>query len=111
MKNKAARSIMNLRQVPRARACGLVSDKRIVVKPKSVPITVANYFLFGIGLFILSFSRNHLLSMLGAVTAGYPIMRGYKIAKDRRLQLYSEEINRRMQNTEGRIDDPRLKGN
>jgi hypothetical protein len=51
-------------------------------------------------LFILSFSRNPIINTLAGVVsalAGFSIMRAYKIAKDRRLQLYGEEINRRMQ--------------
>ncbi|HWN57210.1 MAG TPA: hypothetical protein VNO74_03870 [Methylomirabilota bacterium] len=68
--------------------------------PKSVPLRVANYCLLGVGLFILSFSRNPIINALAGVVsalAGFSIMRAYKIAKDRRLQLYGEEINRRMQ--------------
>ena len=69
--------------------------------PKSVPLRVANYCLLGVGLFILSFSRNPIFHALGgglSALAGFSIVRAYKIAKDRRLQLYGEEINRRMQN-------------
>jgi hypothetical protein len=70
------------------------------VKPKSVPLTVINYCLLGVGFFILSFSQNPIFHALGgglSALAGFSIMRGYKIAKERRLQLYGEEINRRMQ--------------
>jgi hypothetical protein len=57
--------------------------------------------LLGVGLFVLTFSRNPILHALGggfAALAGLSIERGYKIAKARRLELYGEEINRRMQN-------------
>jgi hypothetical protein len=67
--------------------------------PKSVPLRVANYCLLGVGFFILSFSRNPIFHALGgglSALAGFSIVRAYKIAQDRRLQLYGEEINRRM---------------
>jgi hypothetical protein len=68
--------------------------------PKSVPLRVANYCLLGVGFFILSFSRNPIFHALGgglSALAGFSIVRAYRIAKDRRLQLYGEEIDRRMQ--------------
>ena len=67
------------------------------MKPQSFALQVANWCLLGVGLFILGFSRNHILAPLGASMAGFPIMRAYKMAKDRRLQRYGEEIERRMQ--------------
>ena len=77
--------------------------------PKSVPLRVANYCLLGIGFFILSFSRNPIFHALGgglSALAGFSIVRAYRIAKDRRLQLYGEEINRRMQSSgSGSIED------
>jgi hypothetical protein len=71
------------------------------VQPQSIPLRVANYCLLGAGLFVLSFSRNPVIHALGgglSTLAVFSIMRGYKIAKARRLELYAEEINRRMQN-------------
>ena len=70
------------------------------MKQKSFPLTVINYCLLGVGFFILGFSRNPIFHALGgglSALAGFSIMRAYKIAKDRRLQLYGEEINRRME--------------
>jgi hypothetical protein len=49
---------------------------------------------------MFSFSRNPVIHALGGgltALAFFSIMRAYKIAKDRRLELYQEEINRRMQ--------------
>jgi hypothetical protein len=57
--------------------------------------------LLGVGLFVLTFPRNPIFHALGgglAALAVLSIERAYKIAKARRLELYSEEINRRMQN-------------
>jgi hypothetical protein len=71
------------------------------VQPQSVPLRVANYCLLAVGLFVLTFSRNPILHAFGgglAALAGLSIERAYKIAKARRLELYGEEINRRMQN-------------
>jgi hypothetical protein len=71
------------------------------VQPQSIPLRVANWVLLGIGLFVLTLSRNPILHALGGgftVLAVLSIERGYKIAKARRLELYAEEINRRMQN-------------
>jgi hypothetical protein len=71
------------------------------VQPQSISLRVANYCLLGAGLFLLGFSRNPIIHALGG-GLGFlgllSIQRGYKIAKARRLQLYGEEINRRMQN-------------
>jgi hypothetical protein len=70
------------------------------VQPQSVPLRVANWCLLGVGLFVLTFSRNSILHALGgglSALAGLSIERAYKIAKARRLELYGEEINRRMQ--------------
>ena len=78
-----------------------LSSKPPVVQPQSIPLRVANWCLLGAGLFVLTFSRNPILHALGggfAALAGLSIERGYKIAKARRLELYGEEINRRMQN-------------
>ena len=71
------------------------------MQPQSIPLRVANWVLLGIGLFVLTFSRNHILHALGgglSFLAVLSIERAYKIAKARRLELYAEEINRRMQN-------------
>ena len=71
------------------------------MQPQSVPLRVANWVLLGVGLFVLTFSRNPILHALRggfAALAGLSIERGYKIAKARRLELYAKEINRRMQN-------------
>jgi hypothetical protein len=57
--------------------------------------------LLGVGLFVLTFSRNPIFHALGGGLSFLGILsieRGYKIAKARRLELYGEEINRRMQN-------------
>jgi len=78
------------------------------MQPQSVPLRVANWVLLGVGLFVLTFSRNPILHALGggfAALAGLSIERGYKIAKARRLELYGEEINRRMQNAPARSPD------
>ena len=70
--------------------------------PKSVPLRVANYCLLGVGFFILVSPGSPIFHALGGglsavALAGFSIVRAYKIAKDRRLQLYGEEIDRRMQ--------------
>jgi hypothetical protein len=78
-----------------------LSDKPPVVQPQSVPLRVANYCLLAVGLFVLTFSRNPIFHALGgglAALAGLSLERAYRIAKARRLELYGEEINRRMQN-------------
>jgi hypothetical protein len=78
-----------------------LSSKPPVVQPQSIPLRVANWCLLGAGLFLLGFSRNPILHALGGGLGFLGILsieRGYKIAKARRLELYAEEINRRMQN-------------
>ena len=35
------------------------------MQPQSIPLRVANWVLLGIGLFVLTFSRNHILHALG----------------------------------------------
>jgi hypothetical protein len=85
----------------RSRLLGhFLSSKPPVMQPQSIPLRVANWVLLGVGLFVLIFSRNPILHALGGgftVLAVLSIERGYKIAKARRLELYAEEINRRMQ--------------
>ena len=96
---RASRSIPAPRKAGRCPSI-LLSGKPHVVKQKSFPLTVINYCLLGVGFFILGFSRNPIFHALGgglSALAGFSIMRAYKIAKDRRLQLYGEEINRRME--------------
>ena len=61
-----------------------LSSKPPVMQPQSVPLRVANWVLLGVGLFVLTFSRNPILHALGG-GLGFPgmlsIERGYKIAK------------------------------
>jgi hypothetical protein len=81
------------------------------VWPKSALLKVANYCLLGVGLFILSFSRNPIIHALGgglSALAGFSILRAYKIGKARRLQLYGEEINRRMQSADSTAAEDRI---
>ena len=71
------------------------------MQPQSIPLRVANWCLLGVGLFLLGFSRNPILHALGGglgFLAVLSIERAYKIAKARRLELYAEEINCRIQN-------------
>jgi hypothetical protein len=80
----------------------LLSGKPHVVKQKSFPLTVINYCLLGVGFFILVSPGSPIFHALGGglsalALAGFSIMRAYKIAEDRRVQLYGEEINRLMQ--------------
>lgn len=75
--------------------------------PKSVPLRVANLCLLGVGLFILGLSRNWIVRGIGAGLAWYPIMRAFRLARERRLELYQEEINRRMQSADQTPTDPK----
>lgn len=75
-----------------------------VVKPRSFALQVANLILFGIGLYLVGVfvmnSRSEYVGFIGvvaAVLAYYPIRRAYNMVKERRLQRYGEEIERRMQ--------------
>jgi hypothetical protein len=72
------------------------------MKPRSFALQVANYILFGVGLwvlgaYLLNSPRTEFLGAVVLFLSTYPIERGYKIVKVRRLQLYAEEIDRRMQ--------------
>jgi hypothetical protein len=76
-----------------------LSNKPPVVQPQSVPLRIANYCLLGVGLLLLVFSRNPTFHALGgALTAVGILSIRLQIAKARRLVLYGEDIDRRMQN-------------
>ncbi len=77
------------------------------MKPQSFVLQVANYYLFAAGLFFIGlilipissrwgwpFSSAPSLVWMLALLAGW---RGYKMAEERRLQRYAEEIEQRMQ--------------
>jgi len=77
------------------------------LKPQSIFLQVANWYLLAAGLFVLGLilipitnrwgwpldSAPSLSMFIGFLAVG----RGYQMAKKRRLQSYAEEVERRMQ--------------
>ena len=76
------------------------------MKPQSFVPQVANYYLLAAGLFILGLILIPISARWGWpydsapsllwVLASFACRRGYRMSKERRLQLYANEIERRM---------------
>jgi hypothetical protein len=72
------------------------------MKPRSFALQVANWILFGVGLWVLGllFLKHPRTRLFASVAFYFGILafeRAYKMAKARRLQRYAQEIERRMQ--------------
>ncbi len=76
------------------------------MKPQSFVLQVANYYLLAAGLFVFSVILTPISQRWGwpygyapsllCVLSVFATKRGYKMSKERRLQLYANEIERRM---------------
>ena len=76
------------------------------MKPQSFVLQVANYYRLAAGLFVFGLILIPISQRWGwpydyapsilCVLATFPTKRGYRMSKERRLQLYANEIERRM---------------
>jgi hypothetical protein len=76
------------------------------MKPQSFVLQVANYYLLAAGLFVFGWILIPISQRWGSpydsapsllwVLATFVCRRGYRMSKERRLQLYANEIERRM---------------